>query len=144
MKVAIRKLTPKDYDAIIDVWKRAKLHYTPRGRDSRRGLKSQMRREGNLFYGAFIGKELVGVAFGTYDGRRGMVNRLAVAPEHRREGIAALLICRCERAMRARGALVISTLIDLPNDASVGLFKKKGYVLHERIVYLSKRDGPHC
>jgi ribosomal protein S18 acetylase RimI-like enzyme len=101
-----------------------------------------MRADPDLFYGAFVGKELVGVAFGTWDGRRGMINRLAVRPEYRRLGIADKLVARCERALRARGAKVITTLIDTPNRQSLGLFKKRGYIRHDRIVYLSKRKDP--
>ena len=144
MKITIKRLTPKNYDGIITVWADAKLHHTPCGRDSRKNLTKQMRIDPDLFFGAFVGKELVGVTFGSYDGRRGSINRLAVKPAYRRKGIAAKLVARCEKALRARGAMVISTLIDLPNKASVGLFKKVGYVPHERILYLSKRDGPKC
>jgi len=144
MKVTIKKLKPDNYDAIIHVWVLAKLHYTPTGRDSRKNLTKQIKIDHDLFFGAFVGTELVGVTFGSYDGRRGIINRLAVIPAFRRKGIAGKLIARCEKALRARGAIVITTLIDLPNKGSVSLFKKMGYISHESILYLSKRDGPHC
>jgi ribosomal protein S18 acetylase RimI-like enzyme len=142
MKVTVKPLTLKDYDAIIEVWEKAKLWHTPRGRDSRKNLAKQMRADPDLFFGAFVGKALVGVVFGTWDGRRGMINRLAVIPGYRRLGIADKLVARCERALRAKGAKVITTLIDTPNRGSLSLFKKRGYIRHDRIVYLSKRKDP--
>ena len=144
MKITIKRLTPKHYDDIIKVWQEAKLPYVPKGRDSRKKLTKQMRIDPDLFFGAFFGKELVGVTFGSYDGRRGTINRLAIKPAYRRKGIAAMLVCRCERALRARGATVVSTLIELPNKGSVGLFKKAGFVVHERVIYLSKRNDQKC
>jgi GNAT superfamily N-acetyltransferase len=144
MKFAVKKLTPKHYDDIIRVWRKAKLHHTPTGRDNRRNLTRQMKLDPDLFFGAFAGKTLVGVVFGSYDGRRGTINRLSVIPEFRRKGIASKLVARCEKALKARGAMVISTLIDLPNSGSVGLFENSGYIPHKNILYLSKRDGPRC
>jgi ribosomal protein S18 acetylase RimI-like enzyme len=144
MKVTIKKLKPDHYEAIIRVWVLAKLPHHTTGRDSRKHLTKEIKKEPDLFYGAFVGKALVGVAFGSYDGRRGTINRLAVIPNYRRKGIAEKLVARCEKALRARGATVITTLIDIPNDGSVGLFKKMGFVPHPKVLYLSKRDGPHC
>jgi ribosomal protein S18 acetylase RimI-like enzyme len=144
MKVLIKKLKPEHYDAIIRVWQLAKLPHLPEGRDSRRKLTKQMRDFPDLFFGAFVGKVLVGVVFGSDDGRHGVINRLAVIPTYRRKGIAELLVARCEKALRARGATVITTLIDIPNDGSVGLFKKMGFVSHPTVLYVSKRDGPKC
>jgi len=144
MKFAIRKLTPGHYDDIIRVWKKAELPFMPRGRDSRRKLTGQMRKDPDLFFGAFVGKELVGVAFGSYDGRRGTINRLAVVPEYQHKGIAAKLVAKCEKALRAKGAVVLTTLIEIPNPGSIGLFKKAGYYVHENVRYLSKRRCRGC
>jgi ribosomal protein S18 acetylase RimI-like enzyme len=144
MKVLIKKLKPDNYDAIIRVWELAKLPHLPEGRDSRKRLTKQMRDFPDLFFGAFVGTELVGVTFGSDDGRHGTINRLAVVPSYRRKGIAEMLVARCEKALRARGATVITTLIDIPNDGSVGLFKKMGFVPHPTVLYVSKRDGPKC
>ena len=144
MKVTIKKLKPENYEAIIRVWVLAQLPHHTTGRDSRKHLTKEMKKEPDLFFGAFVGKAIVGVAFGSFDGRRGTINRLAVIPNYRRKGIAEKLVARCEKALRARGATVITTLIDLPNKGSVGLFKKMGYAPHESVLYLSKRDGPKC
>ena len=144
MKITIKKLKPEHYEAILRVWQLAKLPHLPEGRDSRKMLTKQMRKDPDLFFGAFVGKQLVGVTFGSDDGRHGWINRLAILPNLRGKGIAQMLVTRCEKALRARGATVITTLIDIPNDASVAVFKKMGFETHPTVLYLSKRDGPKC
>ena len=136
----IRSLTTKDYEALVRVWEEAGLPYRPKGRDGREQMARQIENHPDLYIGAFESDELVGVVIGNYDGRKGTINRLAVLPRCQRKGIATALVDSCEKALRARGVEVISTLIETPNDPSVAFFKRVGYVVHEDIVYLSKRD----
>jgi len=44
------------------------------------------------FFGLFQGEELVGSVLASHDERKGWLNRLAVAPNHRRRGPARRLI----------------------------------------------------
>jgi ribosomal protein S18 acetylase RimI-like enzyme len=140
----IRRLSIADYDSIIKLWEEADLPCKPNGRDSRMRMSEHMLEDSDLFIGAFQDKRLVGVVIGSFDGRKGYVNRLAVSPGTRRLGIARKLLEACENALRERGADVMSTLIEVPNHPSVELFKRCGYVQHEDIVYLSKRDSPEA
>lgn len=137
----IRKLTISDYDEMINLWEQSSLPFKPKGRDSRQAITRQMKRSPNLFLGAFQGRPLVGVVIGSYDGRKGWINRLAVDPEYRRQGIAQLLIARIERALREHGARIISALVEEPNLESISMFEKLGYVTHRDILYLSKRES---
>jgi GNAT superfamily N-acetyltransferase len=100
-----------------------------------------MKENPELFLGAFEGRILVGTLVGSYDGRKGWINRLAVDPEHRRKGIAQLLIARVEMALRKKGARIICALVETPNLESVNLFEKLGYITHRDILYLSKRES---
>jgi ribosomal protein S18 acetylase RimI-like enzyme len=138
----IRPLSPKDYDSIISVWERSGLPHRPGGRDGREHMAGQLERDSDLYLGAFEGDDLVGVVIGTFDGRKGYINRIAVVPESQRKGIGMALLRACEDALRARGSEVISTLIEIPNDPSVGFFRKAGYYHHDDIIYLSIRDRP--
>jgi len=140
MHIEIRSLNKADYDAIVKVWEEARLPFRPEGRDGREEISRQIDSYPDLYIGAFIAGELIGVVIGNYDGRKGTINRLAVLPGHQRKGVATALVDSCEKALRARGAEVISTLIETPNDSSVAFFEHIGYVLHHDIIYLSKRD----
>ncbi|MFQ6073797.1 MAG: GNAT family N-acetyltransferase [Candidatus Bathyarchaeia archaeon] len=127
---------------MIELWKRADLPFKPRGRDSRHMIERQMKAFPEFFIGAFHENELVGVVIGSYDGRmKGWINRLAVDPLYRRRGIAHKLICQVEQALEKRGAAIFCALIEAPNEESVRLFQKMGYVAHKEILYLTKRKS---
>ena len=137
----IRRLTIDDYEEIIKLWERSGLPFKPKGRDSRHAIAKQMRTEPNFFLGAFQGKTLVGTVVGSYDGRKGCINRLAVAPKHRRRGVAQLLVTSMEKILEKKGAAVLFALVEEPNKESVNLFEKLGYVTDRSILYLSKRKS---
>lgn len=140
--VQYRSLTPSHYEEIIRVWTDAGLGHKPKGRDSRERITKEITLSPNLFIGAFDDKKLIGTVIGTFDGRRGCVNRLAVVPEYRHRGIAEKLVSMCEERLKELGALVIYCLIDKENEPSLNLFSKRlGYHIHDGIVYLSKRDN---
>lgn len=127
---------------MVELWKRAGLPFKPMGRDSRRMIETQMKAFPEFFIGAFHGDKLVGVVIGSYDGRmKGWINRLAVDPAYRRQGIAQQLISHAEKALEKRGAAIFCALIETPNEESVRLFQKMGYVTHEEMLYVTKRKN---
>ena len=141
-EITFRKLTINDYDQMIGLWKKAGLPYKPKGRDSREAIKRQIEADPELFLGVFHGERLVGTVIGSYDSRmKGWINRLAVDPEYRGKGIAQRLVTEMEQILKSKGVVVIAALIELPNPASINLFKKLGYTVHDNIVYVTKRES---
>ena len=139
--VRIRVLTADDYDGLLKLWQDAGLPYRPNGRDSGSSIKNQMEHDPDLFLGAFQDDRLVGSVIATFDQRKGWINRLAVAPQSRRKGVARLLVERAELALRKHGAEIIAALVERENSPSLALFQECGYKVHSDIVYLSKRDS---
>lgn len=117
------------------------LPFRPQGRDSRESITRQMNSNPDFFLGAFQQDRLIGVAVLSCDMRKGWVNRLAVAPEYRRRGVARTLITESERTLRSRGINLFCALVDADNTPSKELFKKCGYTEHNDITYFSKRDS---
>ncbi len=139
-EIEIRTLKITDYESMVRLWKLAGLSFKLRGRDSKRMIERQMEAFPEFFIGAFHEDKLVGVVIGSYDGRmKGWINRLAVDPAHRRRGIAQQLVSRAEAALEKRGAAIFCVLIDAPNEESVRLFQKRGYVVHKGTLYVTKR-----
>jgi ribosomal protein S18 acetylase RimI-like enzyme len=66
---------------------------------------------------------------GGWDGRRAYVYHLAVAPEHRRQGVADALMDELEGRFRALGALKAKLQILVDNEASKRFFAHRGYLL---------------
>jgi ribosomal protein S18 acetylase RimI-like enzyme len=141
IRMQIRTLTAKDYEAMASLWERANLPFRPRGRDSRESITRQMNSNPDFFLGAFEQDRLIAVAVLSCDMRKGWINRLAVAPECWRKGFARALIAESERTLRNRGVNVFCALVNANNIPSKELFKKCGYAEHNDITYFSKRDS---
>ncbi|NIO38269.1 GNAT family N-acetyltransferase [Candidatus Bathyarchaeota archaeon] len=137
----IRQLTIDDYKRIVGLWKKAKLPFKCKGRDSAEAIEVQMSKDSEFFLGAFEGDELVGVVIISCDQRKGWINRLSVHPEHRHKGIAKALIAESEKKLRKRGINIFCALVEDFNVASKELFKECGYTEHGDIIYFSKRDN---
>lgn len=136
--MSLRILEPEELPAVHDLWREAGLPFHPEGRDSLARMAAE-REDGRTFYaGAFEGGRLAGVALGTDEGRKGWVNRLAVAPGQRHRGVAAALIAFCEREFQRRGRGLVCALVEEGNDPSLALFQKEGYALRRDILYLRK------
>jgi len=137
----IRVIGPDHYEGMIRVWELAGLPFRPRGRDSRVEIEAQMDLDPEMFLGCFIGGELAGVIIGSYDQRKGWINRLAVIPEHRGKGIAKALVKRIEEILRDKGFRIIATLVEDDSPESMELFTKAGYRKHDDIQYFTKRES---
>lgn len=141
MVVRIRELKIEDYERIIEIWDSSKLPYKPEGRDSKEAIKKQMEEFGDLFLGAEVNGRLVGVIIGSWDGRKGWLNRIAVEPAFQGMGIAKMLTSACEEALRERGARIFAMLIEDNNENSLKLAERMGYKVQKNILYLTKRDN---
>lgn len=124
------------------LWQAAGLHVRPSGRDAQEAFEQQMAGGTQTAIGVEneVG-ELVGVTLATHDGRKGWINRLAVHPDYRRQGVAEALIAAAEETLHAQGMDVIAALIEPENIASLSLFQKTGYVEYAGLHYVSKRSS---
>lgn len=86
-----------------------------------------------LFLVALDGEAVVGTAMGGYDGHRGWLHAVAVAPTHRRRGIAALLIREAERRIAAMGCAKLNLQVRVGNDEAVALYEALGFAVEERV-----------
>ncbi len=140
-EIEYRYLQPQDYEDIVRVWQAAELTYRAKGRDSRERVVAELRRQPSFSWGAFSEGTLIGTVIGSFDGRKGCVNRAAVTPEFRGRGIAQKLIDHCEQSLYQAGAQVLFCLIEKENSSSLALFEKVGYDRFDDVIYLSKRES---
>jgi N-acetylglutamate synthase len=124
---------------IIDLWQRAGLHIRPDGRDSLDAFAPRWP-AACRHPSACATERLVAVVLATHDSRKGWINRLAVDPDYRRQGLATRLIGLCEEHFQALGIDIWAALIEDWNEASLALFRQAGYALAPDITYASRRS----
>jgi ribosomal protein S18 acetylase RimI-like enzyme len=128
-----------DYPAILGLWQRAGLSVRPKGRDSQSSFARQMSWGTQRVVGFRADGQLVAVVVLTHDGRKGWINRLAVDPDCRRQGLASTLVEEAERWFtRDLGLEIWAALIEQENAASQALFDHLGYRSLD-LQYVSKR-----
>ena len=138
----LRRLTATDHSALLDVWRRSGLSTTrPEGRDTPAAFAAQLATGHQIVLGWEEDGVLAGVVLATHDSRKGWINRLAVLPETRHEGIGRRLVAAAEAWLREQGIRVIGALVEEDNDTSLAFFQQVGYRLAPDIRYLSKRDA---
>lgn len=69
----------------------------------------------------------------TNDNGAGHLTTIGVAPEHRRRGLAAMLLQHMERSLVERGLYTLMLEVRLSNIEAQNLYKKLGYTVVQRI-----------
>ena len=141
MSVILKRLSIDDYQEIINLWADAGLPFKPKGRDSRAMMVKEMQQEGVAYFGIDDENNMLAVGIANYDGRRGWINRVAVDPDRRGDGLAGMIIEECEKFMRSRGAVVMTALIEDINEPSISCFQKAGFICEKSWLYFAKRDS---
>lgn len=133
-------LDASHYDEIMALWQRAGLHIRPTGRDSTEAFARQMATGVQTPIGLRDGERLAAAVLATHDSRKGWINRLAVDPDYRRQGLARRLIGLCQEHFQAQGINIWAALIEEWNEASLALFDSAGYALADDVTYASRRS----
>jgi len=110
-EVAIRPARRDELSVVLRMWEAAGVT-PPSVSDSIEGLTRLLCEPAALLLVATIGDEIVGSVIGGWDGWRGNIYRLAVAPEHRRKGFARQLVEEVSTRLFAKGATRISALVE--------------------------------
>lgn len=139
----IEVLSERDYDALVDLWSAAELSYRPAGRDARDAIALQMRLPQCRFFGVRgeVG-ELTGAAIANHEGRKGWINRIAVRPGSRRDGVARALVDACEKWLHTQKIEIVAALVEGWNESSQAFFGACGYDRDDTLVYFRKVKKP--
>jgi ribosomal protein S18 acetylase RimI-like enzyme len=139
-EIIIREFAMDDYDQVVELWKEAGIHYRPNGRESRSHMAKELLGGQAIFLVAVADRKVVGVVLGTHDGRKGWINRLAVARDFHRQNIASKMVAAVESRLNIMEIDVTGCLIEPENTASKSFFYKMGYA-KAPVEYFSKRQS---
>lgn len=108
--LSIRACRLEDRGAVLELWRQADA--TPGVTDTADDLRRAITDSPAHVLVAEVGGRIVGSIIGTFDGWRGNIYRLAVHPDHRRQGIARVLVAEVEKRLTGQGARRITALVE--------------------------------
>jgi ribosomal protein S18 acetylase RimI-like enzyme len=94
---------------VLDLW--AAAGSPPSVTDSPDGLARLLAADPQALLVAELDSVLAGSLIAAWDGWRGSFYRLAVSPEHRRKGLATMLVREGQRRLRERGAVRLTAIV---------------------------------
>lgn len=135
--IRLRICTLADCAAVLQLWKSADA--TPSVTDTLDEVQRTVEEMNAIFLVATdANDQVVGSVIGGWDGWRGNIYRLAVAPEARRHRVAAALVREVSaRLAHEKGARRITALVEKAHPDAVGFWDamaSEGYAFDPRIV----------
>lgn len=124
----IRPFEPADGDALRALWTAVGFRLIG---DDDAGLARFAERNPGLFLVAEDGAGPVGSAMGSWDGRRGWLYHVAVAPGCRRTGLASRLVGEVEARLRALGCRRVLVIVEAANESAAAFWQAQGYELRD-------------
>jgi ribosomal protein S18 acetylase RimI-like enzyme len=137
--VHLRPFADADEDAVVALWDAAGL--TRPWNDPHLDIARKKRVQRELFLVAEDGGVVVGTAMAGYDGHRGWVYYLAVAPDRQGQGLGRLLMMEAEAQLLALGCPKVNVQIRAGNETVAAFYDRLGYA-EDAAVGLGKRLIP--
>lgn len=125
MTVAVRPFADADERAVVALWEAAAL--TRPWNDPHKDIARKKLVQRELFLVAVDGAEVVGTAMAGYDGHRGWVYYLAVAPQRQGHGLGRLLMMEVEAQLFALGCPKVNVQVRSGNEPVHAFYDRIGY-----------------
>lgn len=134
----IRPYQPADEAAVIALWRECGLL---RWSDPKKDIARKRKVNPEWFLVGELDGKVIATCMLGYEGHRGWINLLGVAPAHRRGGRARALIGEAERLMRAAGCAKINLQVRSTNAGVIAFYQKLGFSTDD-VLSMGKRLEP--
>ena len=135
----IRIFDPADTEPVVALWEARGL--VRPWNDPRRDIARKATVQPELFLVAVDDDEIVAAGMAGFDGHRGWVNYLAVAPDRRGAGIGRTLMTEFEQRLEALGCPKVNLQVRAGNEEVLAFYRALGYGVDD-VVSLGKRLIP--
>ena len=136
MKIETRPFQPIDSAAVVELWKDCNLVVA--WNDPYRDIRRKLQVQPGLFLVGFVSGQLVATVMAGYEGHRGWLNYLAVAPQFRRQGLGRRMVAEAESRLREMGCPKINVQIRASNAEVIEFYRRIGFKPDE-VVSMGKR-----
>jgi ribosomal protein S18 acetylase RimI-like enzyme len=134
--VEIRPFAPADEEAVIALWQACDL--VRPWNDPRKDIARKRAVDPSLLLVGVEAGEVIASVMAGYEGHRGWINYLAVAPAHRRRGHGERLMAEAEALLRSCACPKINLQVRSSNQEVIAFYRHLGYTV-EDVVSLGKR-----
>ena len=137
MPITIRPYQEEDGEHVIALWQACGL-VVPQN-DPHADIQHKIRFQPDLFLvGCDEDGRLLATVMAGYEGHRGWINYLAVAPARRRQGFGRQMLAAAEARLRALGCPKINLQVRRNNTAVIDFYRRLGF-REDEVVSLGKR-----
>jgi ribosomal protein S18 acetylase RimI-like enzyme len=128
----IAAANPEDAKDVVVLWQACGL--TRPWNDPLADFRLALSTEGSTVLVEREGSAVIGSVMVGFDGHRGWVYYLAVAPDRRGEGLGRALMAAAEAWLRERSAPKIQLMVRADNDAALGFYEALGLEVQKVVV----------
>lgn len=128
----IRAFRGGDHDQVVDLWRSVFPDAPPRN-DPVLDIQRKLSVQPELFLVALFDSRVVGTCMAGFDGHRGWVHLVAVAPQHRRRGVGSALMRQAEARLTRMGCPKLNLQVRATTPEAVGFYERLGFQVEERI-----------
>ncbi len=128
----VRAFRSEDRGALERLWSRVFPNDPPSNAPALM-IETKLKVQSDLLLVGTVDDALVGAVIAGFDGVRGWLYHLAVAPEHRRRGFATQLVRAAESALRDLGCPKVNLQVRATNSEVVAFYRSLGYDTEERV-----------
>ncbi len=132
----IRAYQAEDESAVIDLWLRCGL-VAPQN-NPQADIRRKMAVAPELFLVGVVDREVVATVMAGYEGHRGWVNYVAVAPHLQKSGLGRRIMEHAERLLHERGCPKINLQIRASNKEAVRFYQSIGFSTDD-VLSMGKR-----
>jgi len=135
----IRPYAAADEEQVIELWHHCGL-VVP-WNDPKRDIERKLQVNPELFLVGILGERIVATVMAGYEGHRGWINYLAVAPECQRGGLGRRIMEAAEALLRERGCPKINLQVRTSNQAVIAFYESLGFSI-DAVISMGKRLAP--
>jgi ribosomal protein S18 acetylase RimI-like enzyme len=138
----IRPFQLEDERGVIDLWQQCNL-IRP-WNDPCKDIRRKLAVGGKMFLVGELNGQIIATVMAGYEGHRGWLNYLAVAPAYRRHGFATRIVAAAETLLQQAGCPKINLQVRTSNQDVIEFYHRIGYSVDD-VVSMGKRleiDNP--
>ena len=128
----IRTFHDSDTNSVVALWNVVFAYSAPHN-EPVSVIQHKLAVQDGLFFVALADNVLIGTVVAGYDGHRGWIYSIAVAPETRRQDVGSALMKHAERELDNRGCRKVNLQLLASNAGTAEFYRTLGYAVEERV-----------